>query len=430
MIRHANVQLLWLAATVLGSCAGFVPRASAAAAWNDRGVAGPTPRGEFGFAFDSAQDIAVLLGGAASLNFAAVNGQTWTWNGTAWMLADSTGMTARCDNAMAYDSVRDRVVSFGGYNGTYLGDTWTRAGGSWTQLTGTMPSPRADSFMAFDSQRGVMVLFGGQVTNQNIRADTWEFGDSTWVQRATGGPPPARWIQRMAYDSVRGVTVMFGGAAPGTVLGDTWEWDGTTWIQNAAPGPPARYGHAMAFDSANEVVVVFGGQNAVPFGQGVLGDTWIFDGTTWTQLAISGPSPRCFVKMVYDSARNRIVLFGGWNGTQMVDDTWELVIDEQTSVGHPEDSARWVLAPNVPNPFRDSTEIHYSLSSAGLVKISVYDASGAFVRSLLQQAQAPGSHSITWNGLDDGGRRAASGTYFYRLEAGNRKASGRMVLLR
>jgi hypothetical protein len=341
-------------------------------------------------------------------------------------------MPARCDNAMAYDSVRDRVVSFGGYNGTYLGDTWKRAGGTWTQITGaTPPNPRADSFMAFDSQRGVMVLFGGQNSNQLIRDDTWEFGEATWTQRAASGPPPARWIHRMAYDSARGVTVMFGGAAsPNIVRGDTWEWDGTTWIENVTPGPPARYGHAMAFDSANEVAVLFGGQSESPFGQGVLGDTWTYDGKTWTQLPISGPSPRTFVKMVYDSARNRIVLFGGWNGTQMVDDTWELVIDSQTGAASPEGGAHWKLAPNVPNPFQEATEIRYSLSSAGPVNISIYDAAGSLVRRLLQQTQTAGSHSIIWNGRDDGGRRAASGTYFYRLEAGSENGSGRMVLLR
>jgi hypothetical protein len=134
--------------------------------------------------------------------------------------------------------------------------------------------------------------------------------------------------------------------------------------------------------------------------------------------------------MVYDSARNRIVLFGGWNGTQMVDDTWELVIDSQTGATFPDGGARWELAPNVPNPFHEVTEIRYSISSAGPVNISIYDATGSLVRRLLHQTQTAGPHSIIWNGRDDGGRRAASGTYFYRLQAGVENASGRMVLLR
>ncbi len=401
--------------------------------WTERDVPGPSPRGEFGFAFDSNEDLAVLFGGAGSLNFAAVNGETWTWDGAAWMFADSTGLSDRCDNAMAYDSVRDRVVSFGGFDGTYFGDTWVRANGAWSQITGAMPpSPRADSFMAFDSQRAVMVLFGGLAPTGVIRRDTWEFGDSTWTQRAMNGPPPARWIHRMAYDVERGVTVMFGGAAAqDSLLADTWEWDGSTWTENTVSGPSARYGHAMAYDSINGVTVLFGGQTEIQFGQGVLGDTWTFDGTAWTELAIAGPSPRSFVKMVYDSARNRIVLFGGWNGTQMVDDTWELVINTQT--GASEDgpvSARWMLAQNAPNPFEAHTEIRYSLPVAEHVEISIHDATGALVRRLLDGTVAAGAHSISWNGIDDSGRAAASGIYFYRLQAGDRSASGRMVLVR
>ena len=116
----------------------------------------------------------------------------------------------------------------------------------------------------------------------------------------------------------------------------------------------------------------------------------------------------------------------------MVDDTWELVIDAQTSVEHSieEGGARWVLAPNVPNPFHELTEIRYSLPTAGHVNISIYDAGGALVRNLLHQTQSAGAHSVIWNGRDDSGHAAASGNYFYRLEAGDRKAGGRMVLLR
>ena len=135
----------------------------------------------------------------------------------------------------------------------------------------------------------------------------------------------------MAYDSVRGVTVMFGGADPSGVRGDTWEWDGTTWTQrNPTTSPPARYGHAMAFNAERGVTELFGGQTGFAFGAGVLGDTWQWDGNDWTQVPITGPTPRTFTKMVYDSNRHRTVLFGGYNGSQFVGDTWELVVPEPT----------------------------------------------------------------------------------------------------
>src|SRR6478752_192482 len=92
--------------------------------WQQIPAAGPSARGEFGFAFDSARNVSVLFGGSNNLNFNGVNSQTWEWNGTAWNNPSNTGPSTRCDQAMAFDSARGVVVSFGGYRGTYLADTW------------------------------------------------------------------------------------------------------------------------------------------------------------------------------------------------------------------------------------------------------------------------------------------------------------------
>ena len=62
----------------------------------------------------------------------------------------------------------------------------------------------------------------------------------------------------MIYDSARGVTVLFGGW-DGSYKGDTWEWEGTTWTLLSEVGPPGRLYSAMAYDSARAVTVLFGG---------------------------------------------------------------------------------------------------------------------------------------------------------------------------
>jgi hypothetical protein len=405
--------------------------------WQPQAVTGPSSRCEFGFAFDSAANVAVLLGGSSNLTFTAVNRETWTYDGTTWSLVNQGGPSARCDNAMAYDSIRQRVVSFGGFNGAYLGDTWEWDGTSWTNVPISGPDMRADSFMAFDSARGVMVLFGGQASNGQIRGDTWEYDGATWTLRATTGPP-TRWIQRMAYDSGRGVTVMFGGARPGTLLSDTWEWDGTNWTQIMVTGPQGRYGHAMAYDSDRGVVMLFGGQNGLAFGQGVLGDTWEYNGVSWTQIPITGPSARTFVKMVYDSNRQRTVLFGGYNGTSTVSDTWELVDKTNTGISDSEDSgedaavpaSRLHLDPNLPNPFRPHTSIRYHLPASGRVRLSIFDVTGDLVRRLIEREEGSGSHVARWDGRDERGAAVASGAYFCRLEAGGRTAARRIILAR
>jgi hypothetical protein len=302
--------------------------------WRQINVAGPSPRGEFGFAYDSARHQAVLLGGSNTLDFTGVNSETWGWDGVAWTLLSSVGLTARCDNAMAFDSVRDVVVSFAGYNGNYLADTLHWNGTQWTDQNVTGPGARADSFMAFDSKRGVMVLFGGQSSAGFILRDTWEWNGTTWTQVATTGPLP-RWIHRMAFDSQRGVTVMFGGAHPGGLRGDTWEWDGATWVNKTPPAgsPSPRYGHSMAYDSHRGVTILYGGQTGFGFGVNPVGDTWEWDGTNWRQLDITGPPARSFVKMVYDKDRRKCVVFGGYDGSQFLGDTWELEVAVPTLGG-------------------------------------------------------------------------------------------------
>ena len=74
----------------------------------------------------------------------------------------------------------------------------------------------------------------------------------------------------MAYDAATGNVVLFGGY-DGNAYGDTWTWDGSTWTQQApATSPGARYGAVMADDAATGNVVLFGGADI----KLVLDDTW------------------------------------------------------------------------------------------------------------------------------------------------------------
>jgi hypothetical protein len=63
--------------------------------------------------------------------------------------------------------------------------------------------------------------------------------------------PSGRTGSAMAYDAARGQVVLFGGGNATQVFDDTWVWDGTTWTQKApAHKPLGRSGHAMAYDAA------------------------------------------------------------------------------------------------------------------------------------------------------------------------------------
>src|SRR5262249_6647649 len=87
---------------------------------------------------------------------------------------------------------------------------------------------------------------------------------------------------------------------------------------------------AMAFDSARKRLVVFGGMYEVPAAERrprvnpVRGDTWKWDGEKWEQVATDGPSARCVNAMVYDAKRKKIVMFGGEDtNLNSLGDTWE-----------------------------------------------------------------------------------------------------------
>jgi hypothetical protein len=124
----------------------------------------------------------------------------------------------------------------------------------------------------------------------------------------------------MAYDSVRHRTVLFGGYRAGETtpnLADTWEWDGTTWLNIAATGPSARGGHSMVYDSAHQEIILFGGVDS----SGYLGDTWAWDGGTWSPRSFSGPTSD-LAGMAFDGPRGVAVHFGGRNGGTL-SETWE-----------------------------------------------------------------------------------------------------------
>ncbi len=87
-------------------------------------------------------------------------------------------------------------------------------------------------------------------------------------------------------------------------------------------------------------------------------------------------------------------------------------------------------APAHPNPFNPVTVINYDLPEKTLVRIVVYDSMGRKVTTLVDAFLNAGSHRAVWNGRDASGDAAASGLYFYHIDAGLRRARGKMILLR
>jgi len=91
---------------------------------------------------------------------------------------------------------------------------------------------------------------------------------------------------------------------------------------------------------------------------------------------------------------------------------------------------RTELAQNEPNPFNPVTKIRFTLANPSQTRIQIYDSAGRLVRTLVDEPMTAGSHTVTWNGLDDAGRPTGSGVFFYRLNAGDFMQSRRMTILK
>ena len=91
-----------------------------------------------------------------------------------------------------------------------------------------------------------------------------------------------------------------------------------------------------------------------------------------------------------------------------------------------------VLRPlaNTPNPFNPRTQIDFQLATAGPVKLEIFDVRGRLVRVLEDGRREAGANQVVWDGLDQAGQQAPSGTYMCRLEAGGQTVAHKMMLVR
>jgi hypothetical protein len=85
----------------------------------------------------------------------------------------------------------------------------------------------------------------------------------------------------------------------------------------------------------------------------------------------------------------------------------------------------FALKQNHPNPFNPSTVINYQLSFNSNVKLSIFDARGREVATLVNEEKPEGSYAVQWNAAGMPG-----GIYFYRLQAGAFTETKKLVLLR
>ncbi len=312
----------WMAAWVLGLSSAAL--SGQAVRW-DRVTPPTTPPSLYSpLAYDSARGEVVVFGRLGYGCSGVCAPETWVFNGNTWLRKNpSVSPSSRDLHAMVFDIARNRLILFGGVDSGSrpLGDTWSWDGSSWTRVATSGPAPRFGATMAYDSLRERVVLFGGESSGTTYSVtlqDTWEWDGTRWLAMQASSRPPARVDCASAFDAARGQTVIFGGSSTASVtalIHDMWGWDGTSWTQlRPASLPPARNNPAMVWDTWRERVVLFGGGQAT----GLITDVWEWDGS-WVLRLPSGAGPAQPAGAAFDSRRGRTVTFGGWSSTE----TWE-----------------------------------------------------------------------------------------------------------
>lgn len=222
----------------------------------------------------------------------------------------------------------------------FYGVKWHDAG-----LSGAV-SAREAAAMVYDSAREEVFIFGGLSSNgsSTYYSEGYAWDGWAWEGRSVPGVegtdyPARRAFHAMAFDSARNATVLFGGKASASTYFDTWEWNGSGWTDVSPNGteglhyPTGRAYHAMAFDASRGLTVLHGGSTNNE-------QTWEWNGSYWSNVTPSGtegvdfPDGRQAHTMVYDSLRGVCVLFGGVDSgwSNYYDDTWVWNGDNWTDV--------------------------------------------------------------------------------------------------
>jgi hypothetical protein len=107
------------------------------------------------------------------------------------------------------------------------------------------------------------------------------------------------------------------------------------------------------------------------------------------------------------------------------DGTRTLFVTGKTTI----EAQELALRQNHPNPFNPTTTISFTLPGRASTTVSIYNIEGRLVVTLVDEILDVGFKEVTWDGRDARSNHVSSGVYFYRLTAGNRTLTKKMVLL-
>lgn len=120
-----------------------------------------------------------------------------------------------------------------------------------------------------------------------------------------------------------------------------------------------------------------------------------------------------------------------YNAITELDGSYEINELETTiDANEHSESQSFELLQNYTNPFNPTTIIPFLLSKPGFVELTIYNVLGQKVRTLIYGFyHSTGSHTVVWDGLDDGGMNVGSDIYIYQFKCNNHTTTKKMLLM-
>ena len=284
----------------------------------------PGPRSGAAIAYDTLRQRAILFGGVGYWNGNewVYDNSTWEWDGQDWIQINTpVSPSGRTLHAMAYDEKRQKVVMYGGQNaGGYLADLWEYDGTTWRRLCPVCnPAARYGHKMFFDLELQMILLYGGQ--NDEIGyTEAWTWNGAIWGYYSFETSAPGIFNEPLIHISDEQRALSF---IPGD-YGGTWVWKDASWSRLSLESqPPLRGDAILVRDPYQESILLFGG---IQDNSTLFNDTWILKGNVWTQIETSRhPQERYRSIAFYDPIRKSIILYGGEAFGDVYGDMWEFL---------------------------------------------------------------------------------------------------------
>ena len=408
----------------------------------------PFPRQGHSAVIDVPRHRMVTFGGTMSTG--SLFNQAWTLDlkeEQGWVLLTPSGTppAGRIDHAAIYDPVGQRMIVFGGWNGSgvyFSGVSQLSLSGSpaWSTIAavGTPPAPRSGHTAVYDAARNRMLVFGG-VSAATVFNDVWALSlgaTPAWtLLTPTGAPPAGRFGHTAFYDPPRDRMIVTRGAANGGLsFDDVWSLTlsgAPAWNPLAATGTPpiAWQRHSAVYDSHRDRMIVFGGYyfDGNPHRVNTSHALDLTGSPAWTPLATGGELPPGIAAhtAVFDEPRDRMVVFGGqFQSGGQNSSAWALTFSHTTDV--PEAPRRNAIEVRAyPVPARGGVTFEIRSPRAAGATVVVADVTGRVVRRLA--ALENDATRIRWDGRTTTGTPVAAGIYFYHVQSAAGQASGRLV---